>query len=232
MLILRDLELGEESPCVYLPGRVSRLEFFLSTDLSGHELEELLAAGWRKFGCCYFRPRCPGCSLCIPLRVRAGGFVPTKGQRRVARKNAGVRVEFGPLAYSDEIFDIYREHTVTRFGDRDVSFEDFMFNFYRHSCPSLQSEYYADGRLQAVGFLDRSSRGLSSVYFIYRESFAPASPGIFSILCETEFAREQGLDYYYLGYFVPGSGRMEYKQGFYPHEKFSWGKKKWFTVRG
>ncbi|TAL36717.1 MAG: arginyltransferase [Spirochaetes bacterium] len=232
MLILRDLERGEETVCAYLPDRLSRMEYFLAIDVSAHELEYLLADGWRKFGYCYFRPHCNGCRLCIPLRVLATKFLPSKGQRRVARKNAGVRVEFGPLSYSDEIYDIYVEHTGMRFGDRNTAHDDFMFNFYQRSCPSFQSEYYVDGRLAAVGFLDRSSEGLSSVYFIYRESCARLSPGIFSVMREIGFARELGLSYYYLGYFVPGCGRMEYKGGFTPHEKFSWGQKKWFTVRG
>ncbi len=226
MLLIQENSLSEEVPCSYLPDRMMRNEFFFAMNLAETELNDLLSRGWRKFGFYFFKPACRDCRTCIPLRVRITGFTPGKSQRRILKKNSDLEVRFGPLQQSKEIFEIYREHSVERFG-MEVTPEDFMFNFYQQSCPGLQSEFYLDGGLAGVGYLDRTNEALSTVYFIYRMEYASRSPGIFSILKEIELARDMGLEYYYLGYYVPGCGRMEYKGHFSSSEVYSWTEKKW-----
>jgi len=226
MLIIQERAFSEEAPCPYLPDRMMRNEYFFATDINGEELNGLLAEGWRKFGIYYFRPACRACRACTPLRVLTKEFRPSRSQRRVMDKNRDVRVRFGDLRHSGEIFEMYREHSLGRFG-MEVSAEDFLFNFYQRSCPSLQSEYYLEGRLMAVGYLDWTHEAMSTVYFFYRMEFASRSPGVFSIIRELEMAGTAGLLYYYLGYYVPGSSRMEYKARFSPCEVYDWDKKKW-----
>ncbi len=229
MLTLQEPRLSDESPCPYLPGRTARYEYFFALDLDARELDALIATGWRKFGLYFFRPGCPGCRNCVPLRVPVAGFRPSKGQRRVIRKNIRTETRFGALRYRPEIFSIYSEHSRDRFG-REGEIEDFLTNFYQESCPGLQSEYYLDGRLMAVGFLDRSSGGLSSVYFVFRTEFARNSPGIYSVIREIELAASLGLPYYYLGYHVEGCPRMEYKAEFRPCEYYSWEQSRWLEA--
>jgi arginine-tRNA-protein transferase len=231
MLTLQECRLSDEAPCPYLPDRTARYEYFFALDLDARELDALIATGWRKFGLYFFRPECPGCRSCVPLRVPVAGFRPSKGQRRVMRKNIRTETRFGALRYRPEIFSIYSEHSRDRFG-REGEIEDFLTNFYQESCPGLQSEYYVDGRLMAVGFLDRSSGGLSSVYFVFRTEFARNSPGIYSVIREIELAASLGLPYYYLGYHVEGCRRMEYKADFRPCERYSWEESRWLEAEG
>lgn len=231
MLIIKDFSRSDPEKCPYIPERMCSYEYFLALALSDAELNIVLSNSWRKFGCYYFRPSCDGCRSCIPIRVPVNSFVPSKSQRRVIKKNSHVRSELIPLQYSDEIYDIYCEHSMGRFDpNMNTSLQDFTFNFYQQSCPSFQSMYYLDGRLVAVGFLDKSNEALSSVYFIYRMEFSKMSPGIYSILREMEFARSLGLKYYYLGYFVGENMKMSYKNRFKPNEMFSWEEKKWLRV--
>ncbi len=230
MLILQERRLSEEAECPYLPGRTARFEYFFAQDLDGGDLEELLSAGWRKFGRYFFRPECPGCRSCVPLRVPVAGFRPSKGQRRVISKNRNTGVRFGALRPMPEIFSIYEEHSRDRFG-RKAELDEFLFNFYQPSCPGVQSEYYVSGKLMAAGFLDRSSTGLSSVYFVFRSEFARHSPGIYSVIREIELAGSLALPYYYLGYHVEGCARMEYKAGFRPHQRYSWDESRWFDAQ-
>ncbi|HNU92632.1 MAG TPA: arginyltransferase [Spirochaetota bacterium] len=231
MLTFQEPRLSDEAPCPYLSGRRARFEYFFAAGLDAGELDGLISAGWRKFGIYYFRPSCPGCESCVPLRVPVAGFRPSKGQRRVIRKNIRTEARFGPLSYRPEVYSIYREHSLARFG-RGEDLEDFLSNFYRESCPALQSEYYEGGRLMAVGFLDRSSGGLSSVYFVFRTEFARNSPGIYSVIREIELAASLGLPYYYLGYCVEGCPRMEYKAEFRPFERYSWRESRWLGPEG
>lgn len=230
MLIYQNTTLSDAEPCVYLEGRMSRHEYFLALDLDGIELDRLLARGWRKFGYYFFRPRCDACAGCIPLRVPVHDFKPTKSQRRVMRKNAGLRLEFHPLRFRDEIYEIYLDHSFSRFKT-NPNLEDFLLSFYKRSCPSMQSEYYDGERLMGVGFLDVGEESLSSVYFIFRSEYASMSPGIYSVLGEIEHARSLGKKFYYLGYYVPGCGRMTYKARFSPHERYSWAAQSWEEVR-
>lgn len=226
MLIIQENTLSEQAPCPYLPDRDMRYEYFFATAVGGAELERLLSAGWRKFGYYYFRPSCRECRKCIPVRIPVDNFKPSKSQRRILRKNTDIRVEFRELVFSEEIYNIYREHSLTRFGQVS-DLDEFLFSFYQQSCPALQSEYYIDDTLKAVGFLDISSSGISTVYYTYRDQLSKRGPGIFSILKEIEFTRSMELNYYYLGYYVPGCSRMEYKAKFSPLEVYSWDDARW-----
>jgi arginine-tRNA-protein transferase len=115
---------------------------------------------------------------------------------------------------------------MNRFG-KESDPDEFIAAFYTPSCPTMQSEYYRNGELIAVGFIDISSSGLSSVYFAYKTSSEPLRLGTYSILREVEYAASRGLKYYYLGYYIEENRRMEYKGHFHPHEKYDWSSRRW-----
>jgi arginyl-tRNA--protein-N-Asp/Glu arginylyltransferase len=216
-----DVALSAPEQCPYLADREMQLAHFFTASVSAGELDRLLSRGWRKFGMYYFRPACRDCTACVPLRIPVKKFAPTKSQQRAARRNKATGVSFGPLDLRDEVYDVYREHSVTRFNKK-TSTEDFYDAFYFTSCPALQSEYFTDGSLGAVGFIDVSSHALSSVYFAYRDSFRRLAPGVFSVLAEVDYARNLGKDYYYLGYWIADNHHMAYKNNFRPNEKMDW----------
>ena len=219
MQILEPLHLEEISECPYLPGEWKRFESFLAGRVSAGELSGLLAAGWRKFGLYFFRPECPGCRRCLPVRVPTAEFAPTRSQRRLLRKNAGLEIAFGPLRPSERMFEIYRAHSLLRFG-QEADPEEFLLNFFLPSCPAMQVEIRHAGELVGVGFLDRGEDCLSSVYFCFDPAHAGRGLGTHSILKEIEYARFLGLRWYYLGYYVPGCPKMGYKDHFRPREHF------------
>ena len=225
MIMLQDKDISPSAPCPYIEGNECRYEHFFAYELTPNELEELLALGWRKFGFYYFRPSCK-CSECIPLRICVKDFVPSKSQRRIMRKNSDIRFRIAPLEYREEIFEIYQDHSKERFG-RDESRETFIEHFYMPSCPAAQSEFYCGDRLVGVGFLDISSVGISSVYFIYRKEMLDRSFGIFSMMAEIECARALGKDFYYPGFYVKGNSHMAYKISLKPHERFDLKKGAW-----
>jgi arginine-tRNA-protein transferase len=231
MHIIQPPQIEELSFCPYLKDRQKQYEYFFADQLSAKELSGFLALGWRKFGIHYFRPACPGCRNCIPLRIPIADFVPSRGQRRILRKNAGLRVVFGPLRFSDRIFAIYQEHSRRRFS-QESNLEDFLYSFFLPSCPSLQSEIYLGDKLIAVGFLDRGEDCLSSVYFCFDTRHTSLNLGTYSILQEIFYARSLGLPYYYLGYYVPGCRSMAYKDHFRLREYFDWQTCVWKTISG
>lgn len=226
MILLQEPHLSPWGPCAYLTDRESRFEYFFAYDLSENDLEELFRRGWRKFGEYYFRPNCGDCRKCVPLRVLAQELAPTKSQRRVARRCDAIEVRFRELEYRDEIYEIYRDHSLNRFG-KESDENDFFAAFYTRSCPTMQSEYYHRGELAGIGFIDISREGLSSVYYIYRTSFEGFRLGTYSVIREAEHAASLGLAYYYLGYYIEENRHMAYKGHFHPHETFSWSSEIW-----
>lgn len=221
MILLQKPKLDELAACPYLPQRQKQFQYFFAKDLDETEITFLLARGWRKFGAYFFRPACPACRACVPIRVLAQEFQPSKSQRKRLRRNQGLEVTFGPLNYSERAYAIYKDHSETRFGQHS-DLEGFLFNFYSPSCPNLQSEYYLDGELIAVGYLDQGVDGLSSVYFIYDTAYSHLGLGTFSIISEIEYTRHLGLPHYYLGYFVRDCQSMSYKDRFKPGEYYNW----------
>jgi len=226
MQILQNPSCEIPEPCPYLEGRSKSSLSFLARGLNDAELSQLLAEGWRKFGPYFFIPACPGCRRCVPVRILAGSFLPSRGQRRVLKKGTRVESRFGPLRLDERAFEIYRDHSYERFGEK-VDRESFLLHFYYPSGPVLQSEYWFEGRMVGVGYLDRSSDSLSSIYFCYDPAFSHLRLGTLSVLREIAFTRQLGLDYYYLGYYVPGSERMAYKDGFRPRQHYDWRSGTW-----
>jgi arginyl-tRNA--protein-N-Asp/Glu arginylyltransferase len=50
MILHRDLDIGELSPCPYLPDRKKQIKYFFASELDESDVSFLLAKGWRKFG--------------------------------------------------------------------------------------------------------------------------------------------------------------------------------------
>ena len=63
------------------------------------------------------------------------------------------------------------------------------------------------------------SDGLSMVYSFFDPDEADRSLGTFMILDHIERASRMGLPYVYLGYWVAGSRKMDYKGRFLPQER-------------
>lgn len=227
MILLQEKKKSPPSPCHYLPHKLWQFDYFFASELDARELGILLEKGWRKFGYYYFRPACPDCRECIPLRVLVNDYKTTKSQKRIINKNQNLLVQFRPLHYSERIYDIYINHSFNRFGKDDGNPNDFISSFLTESCPSFQSEYYLNDWLIAVGFIDQAMDGLSSVYFIYDTEFGHLGLGSYSIIREINHALDLGLPYYYLGYYIKECDKMAYKKRFRPYECFNWEKGCW-----
>ncbi|MDA3899223.1 MAG: hypothetical protein PF637_01755 [Spirochaetes bacterium] len=226
MKVLLGQERSHPFPCPYIEGLKARYEYFYATQLSETELEHYLSRGWRKFSTFYFRPSCDNCSKCKPLRVLTTEFEQSKSLRRTVKKCRGISVTLSDLHYSDEIYSIYRDHSL-RF-DKDIDDRSqFYENFFNASCNTIQSEYRLNDKLIAVGFIDISENGFSSVYFIYYREYENYSPGIFSAVAEIELGCQAGKKYYYLGYFIEENRSMNYKNRFSPYELFDWNTNTW-----
>lgn len=229
MILYRSPGLEKLSPCPYLLGKRKQLKYFLASELNETDISFLLAKGWRKFGIYFFQPSCPECRECVPIRVLSNEFKPSKSQRRNLKKNSKIKVDFGPLKFSERAFEIYKDHSFQRFS-QESDREEFILNFYSSSTPGMQSEFYLNGELIGLGFLDKGRDCLSSVYFIHDTRFSHLGLGTFSILKEIEYTRSLGLEYYCLGYYIQLCQKMAYKDNFKPREHYNWLQDRWEIV--
>jgi arginine-tRNA-protein transferase len=179
--------------------------------------------GFRRSGTHVYRPHCPGCQACVPVRVPVGTFAPRRVQRRVWRANRDLRVVPTPAAFSPVQFALYSRYVSARHprGGMDrVTPEQYLEFLASEWSDTTFSEFRLAGDLVAVAVADRLDDGLSAVYTFYAPELARRSLGTYAVLWEIEEARRLGLAYLYLGFWVRESPRMRYKASFQPLEYF------------
>ncbi len=215
--------------CPYLDGQVERKLF---TALYGDEAralnDGLSQQGFRRSQNVLYRPSCPGCSACMSARIRVGGFSTSRSQKRILKRNARVWREIRSPWASEEHYDLFRRYLGSRHADGGMAGMDvFEFAAMIEESPVLTRvvEYYEkaeDGSntLIAACLTDVLSDGLSLVYSFFDPELEARSLGTFIILDHINMAREAGLPYVYLGFWVPGSRKMAYKAKFKPLEIF------------
>jgi arginyl-tRNA--protein-N-Asp/Glu arginylyltransferase len=81
-------------------------------------------------------------------------------------------------------------------------------------------EAWLDNKLIGVAVTDKLDYGYSALYTFFEPSMSKRSLGTFFILKQIELAAGENLPYLYLGYQVDACQKMNYKQNFYPHERF------------
>ncbi|NCO21683.1 MAG: arginyltransferase [Rhodobacterales bacterium] len=226
-------------PCPYLEGRMERKLF---TALQGEYAETLNDAlsqqGFRRSQNVLYRPSCAECSACLSARIRVADFKPTRTQSKVLRRNADLRrTANSPWATEDQ-FALFRRYLDSRHatgGMADMDIFEFAAMIEETPIRSRVIEYTrptANPRrrdLTAVCLTDVLADGLSMVYSFYDPDQPTASLGTHIILDHIDIAREAGLPFVYLGYWVPGSPKMGYKAKFSALEVYSRGK--WQTLR-
>lgn len=215
------LYLGTDHACGYLDTRTARSLFIdPKLPLDARRYAMFLDLGFRRSGDYVYRPHCQGCSACIPARVPVREFVPDRAQRRCLRANRAVEVTIGN-DLDDEHFALYRRYLVARHpgGGMDADDREAFSSFL--GCRWQQPQIWAlreHGRLLAGAVVDVLPHGLSAVYTYFEPDLRSRGLGTFAVLTQIARARESGLDYVYLGYWVPDSETMDYKRRFRPLE--------------
>ena len=211
--------------CSYLPAQTASLEVRAVKEVSPAEYGELLSRGWRRFGWQFFRPACPHCRECRSIRVLAQEFQASAGQRRVMRKNAGVRAELHPLFVVRETVDLYNRYQRFMHEHRGWQLQRASAASYHDMFLSGPSElgrqwlYFDEDRLIGVAMMDEvAAQAVSLVYFFHDPEWRAQSPGVFSVVTQIEYARANGWPHAYLGYWIKDCGSMNYKNRFEPYE--------------
>jgi len=219
---LRDLKVYTTYPhsCSYLEDQEATTLFVDPRQVVDQKLySKLSVLGFRRSGNHIYRPHCTHCNACIPARIPVAEFESTRGQRRILRRNQDLRVASSATIEDDDAFDLYHRYICLRHSDGDMyppdreQYEAFLSSVW--NC-TRYFRFYDKGRLVAVAVVDRLEDGLSAIYTFFDPELDRRSLGAYAILWEAEKAREMGLDYLYLGYWIRGCQKMAYKSDYRP----------------
>lgn len=224
------------SPCPYLAGQEERKVFTHLVGERAGELNDLLThGGFRRSQSIAYRPACETCRACVSVRVVVNDFQPSRNMRRIAERNSDIIGEMRSATPTSEQYSVFRSYLDARHRDggmADMTVLDYAMMIedshvdtrlmeYRHRGPDSGFTGRGTGQLLAVALTDVLSDGLSMVYSFFDPEAADRSLGTQMILDHITRARKLGLAYVYLGYWVPGSRKMDYKGRFLPQERLA-----------
>ena len=223
---MRDLKVYTTYPhsCSYLEEQEATTLFIDPRQQMDKNLySNLSLLGFRRSGNHVYRPHCTHCEACIPARIPVAGFKPKRSQRRTLARNADLRVERSEDIRDDQAFELYQRYIQLRHSDGDMyppdreQYESFLNNAW--NCTRYYRFCQRD-TLLGVAVVDELVDGLSAIYTFFEPEEQKRSLGNYAVLWQIEKAREMGLHYLYLGYWIRDCQKMAYKSEYRPLELY------------
>jgi len=184
----------------------------------------MLALGFRRSGQHIYRPRCSGCSACVPLRIPVATFQPSRSQRRCLARNVAVELIEQPAKRTTERFALYRRYQQGRHPGGGMAeggpdeFDSFLISDWS---PTRFLELREHGRLLAVAVTDVLPNALSAVYTFFDPELEERSLGTLALLRQIELAKATQRAHLYLGFWLADHPKMAYKSRFQPAERLT-----------
>jgi len=219
------------APCPYLAGRRERKIFsYLNGPAASSTNALLTRRGFRRSQNIIYLPACESCASCVPVRIVVDDFNLTRSRKRLLTRNADLYRSLKAPRATSEQFSVLRGYLDTRHGDggmADMTVLDYASMVEETAVDTLMVEYRGrdpetgEDTLIGAALSDRLTDGVSMVYSFFDPDEASRSLGRFMILDHVALARDLGLPYVYLGYWVDGSPKMDYKTQFQPLERLT-----------
>ncbi|MGE6648028.1 arginyltransferase [Shewanella colwelliana] len=207
-------------PCSYLANQQEQLLVLQEETLDVDLFERLLALGFRRSGQMIYKPHCPACQACLPIRVPVKQFQPSRRQKRNLKNNRDI--SFAIVAQSTpEQYQLYEQYINERHYDGPMypaskaQYEQFIQCSWHQP---LLIELRVQGRLIGVAVTDQLPNSLSAIYSFFAPSEDKRSLGSLMILLQCRLAKLMGKNYLYLGYQIDDSRKMNYKKSYQPNE--------------
>ena len=217
------LRVTRSQKCAYLHDQTEQR---LATDISDHpdSHDRLAETGFRRVENWVYKPACPGCSACLPIRVKAEDFAGSRNITRIRAANKDLRRFDSHGQLTLDHYDMFQRYLGFRHEDgqmASMSFEEFSAMILNSPIDTTLTEYRdSEDRLMGCILIDRQRDGLSAVYSFFQPDQTKRSLGSFMIVDLIDRCKEIGLPYAYLGYYIEQSRKMSYKARFKPYQIF------------
>ena len=188
--------------------------------------------GYRRSGAHLYRPDCDFCQACISCRVPVAEFQFNRSQRRILRRNESLQVVEKSDLTGEIAYDLYQRYINQRHLDGDMfpaSLEQYEAFIKTKMVDTRFFLFYEQEKLLAVSVVDFLEQGLSAVSTFFDPEKSQRSLGNYAILWQIKKCQELGLSHLFLGYWIKGCGKMEYKSKFRPLEMLINGR--WVLVK-
>ena len=218
------LRVTRSQQCAYL---ADQTEQRLATDISEHPHthDRLAESGFRRVENWVYKPACPNCNACKPIRVKANQFKQSRNISRIQTTNRDLKRNLSTGRLSLDHYDMFQRYLGYRHEDgqmASMSFDEFSAMVLNSPIDTTLTEYVnADNELMGCILVDRQRDGLSAVYSFFQPEEKKRSLGSFMIIDLIDRCSELGLSYVYLGYYIEQSRKMSYKARFKPYQIFS-----------
>ena len=214
-------------PCSYLPEQEERLLIAIDERLQNNRsYSMLMMEGFRRSGEQSYRPHCPHCNACQSIRVIVDDFKPSKSQKRSLKRNAHFVIKTSEQL-KDEYYPLY-EHYINSCHQDGSMYPANYQQFKGFLSSGLTKQLFIETwlvtdneeQLVCLAVTDLLINGLSAVYTFYHPDFKSHGLGVFSILTQIKLCQNNQLPYLYLGYQIDDCQKMNYKNRYFPFEKF------------
>lgn len=220
-----------EHQCTYFPYKTAtKIIVKLNYSIKSESYSNLIDFGFRRSANQVFRPNCPHCNDCISSRILVDDFIFSRSQKRNWRKNQDLHVVSKKkldMEMSKKYKDLYLKYLMKRHKNTinenekkiDQTIDDFYYFSSKYGSQSEFLEYWHEDKLLGVTLIDVLESGLSAIStFFDPDKGTKRGLGTYSILFQINKARELGIPYIYLGYWVKDCQNMNYKIQFKPIE--------------
>jgi arginyl-tRNA--protein-N-Asp/Glu arginylyltransferase len=193
------------------------------------ELDVILALGFRHFGTTFFRydtQRQHGKTVhVVPLRIDLDRFRPSGSQKRIMRRNRDLTVLFRAAEVDGRKELLFAVHKQRFRENVPESIYDFLSDRPAEvPCAARECCLFQGDRLLATGYFDIGQASVSSIYTFFDPSpeLGRRSLGLYVLLRQILYAREEGKAYLYHGYAYREPSFYDYKKNFNGLEYFDW----------
>ncbi|MGI2261550.1 arginyltransferase [Shewanella sp. GXUN23E] len=211
--------ISQPYPCNYLPGQQEQL-LIIQEAVDDALFERLLALGFRRSGDAIYKPRCPACNACIPIRVPVNELKLSSSQKRTLSRNKDLIWKVSQTV-AESHYPLYEKYIQLRHFDGPMypasqqQFTQFL------TCNWMQPHYielYRRERLIAVAVTDVLPNSLSAIYTYFEPDEEKRSLGNLMVLLQCQLAKLMGKQYLYLGYQIDKNIKMCYKRRYQPYQ--------------
>ncbi|MCE9684760.1 arginyltransferase [Shewanella sp. AS16] len=212
--------ISQAFPCSYLQGQQEQLLVIQEDILDLQLFERLLSLGFRRSGNAIYKPRCPHCNACLPIRIPVKRFMPSKRQKRTLAHNRDLSWRV-TSSVGDEHYALYKRYINLRHSDGPMyppTREQYEHFLHCHWLPPQFIEVYRGKKLLAVAVTDVLPNSLSAIYSYFEPQEARRSLGALLILLQCRLASLMGKEFLYLGYQIDENRKMSYKRLYHPYQ--------------